>query len=175
MSRDVNKMPRGEYSYSVKGNTAVKPLKKTTIRKPKKSREQIRKEKKNKKNLFKKQRQSDRKYMLTVVMFILGLGCITIAGDSKVYKMQKTVTTLENEISSINEENEALRVKILKYSSLSNIEENAGSSLGMHIPHGEDVVKIDFSDNYFKDVTTNTTTVKKEDNDFLSFLEKIFK
>ena len=175
MSRDVNKMPRGEYSYSVKGNTAVKPLKKTTIRKPKKSREQIRKEKKNKKNLFKKQRQSDRKYMLTVVMFILGLGCITIAGDSKVYKMQKTVTTLENEISSTKEENEALRVEILKYSSLNNIEENAGNTLGMHVPHGEDVVKIDFSNDYFKDVKVNSNTDQKDDNSFLGFLETIFK
>ena len=168
-------MPRGEYSYSVKGNTAVKPLKKTTIRKPKKSREQIRKEKKNKKNLFKKQRQSDRKYMLTVVMFILGLGCITIAGDSKVYKMQKTVTTLENEISSTKEENEALRVEILKYSSLNNIEENAGNTLGMHVPHGEDVVKIDFSNDYFKDVKVNSNTDQKDDNSFLGFLETIFK
>ncbi len=29
-------MPRGQYSYGIKGNTAVKPLKRTTIRKPKK-------------------------------------------------------------------------------------------------------------------------------------------
>ncbi|WP_322020498.1 hypothetical protein [Clostridium butyricum] len=36
MSRDVKKMPRGQYSYGIKGNTAVKPLKRTTIRKPKK-------------------------------------------------------------------------------------------------------------------------------------------
>ncbi|WP_322020497.1 hypothetical protein [Clostridium butyricum] len=113
--------------------------------------------------------------MLTVVMVILGLGCVTVAGDSKIYKMQKSVTTLENQISSTSEENEALRVKILKYSSLSNIEESASNGLGMHIPHGDDVVKIDFSNNYFKDVTSNNHTVKKSNNSFLSFLEGIFK
>lgn len=168
-------MPRGEYSYGVKGNTAVKPLKKTTIRKPKKHNEIIRKKKNDKKKLFKKQRQSDRKYMLSVIGIVLSLGCITIAGDGKVYKMQETVTTLENEISSTKEENEALKVKILKYSSLNNIEENAGNTLGMHVPHGEDVVKIDFSNDYFKDVKVNNNTVQKDDNSFLGFLEKFFK
>ena len=81
----MKEMPGGEYSYGIKGNTAVKPLKKTTIRKPKKN-SQIRKRKKNhKKKLFREERQSDRKYMFTVILFVLGLGCITIAGDSGDY------------------------------------------------------------------------------------------
>lgn len=168
-------MPGGEYSYGIKGNTAVKPLKKTTIRKPKKN-SQIRKRKKNhKKKLFREERQSDRKYMFTVILFVLGLGCITIAGDSKVYKLQKTVTALENQISNTKEENEALRVKILKYSSLDNIEENAGNSLGMYVPHSDDVVKIDFSDDYFKDVNVNNTAVQREESSFIDFFTKFFK
>lgn len=168
-------MPGGEYSYGIKGNTAVKPLKKTTIRKPKKN-SQIRKRKKNhKKKLFREERQSDRKYMFTVILFVLGLGCITIAGDSKVYKLQKTVTALENQISNTKEENEALRVKILKYSSLDNIEENAGNSLGMYVPHSDDVVKIDFSDDYFKDVNVNNTAIQKEESGFIDFFAKFFK
>ena len=167
-------MSQKEYSYGVNGNTAVKPLKKTTIRKPKKHSEIIKKKKDNKKKLFKKQRQSDRKYILTVVMFILSIGCITIAGYSNVYKMQRAVTKLEDEINNTREENEALRVKILKYSSLNNIEETAGNSLGMYVPHDKDVIKIDFSNDYFKDVKVNSNVVKKDDNDFLLFLEKIF-
>ncbi|WP_294392679.1 cell division protein FtsL [uncultured Clostridium sp.] len=168
-------MPRGEYSYGVKGNTAVKPLKKTTICKPKKN-SQIRRQKKNdKKNMFRRERQSDRKYIFTVILFVLGLGCITIAGDGKVYKLQNNVTTLENQINSTKEENEALRVKILKYSSLDNIEENAGNSLGMYLPHSDDVVKIDFSDDYFKDVNVNNTTVQKKESSFRGFFEKVFK
>lgn len=168
-------MPGGEYSYGIKGNTAVKPLKKTTIRKPKKN-SQIRRQKKNdKEKLFRKERQSDRKYMFTVILFVLGLGCITIAGDSKVYKLQKTVTALENQISNTKEENEALRVKILKYSSLDNIEENAGNSLGMYVPHSDDVVKIDFSDDYFKDVNVNNTAVQREESSFIDFFTKFFK
>lgn len=175
MSRDVKNMPRGEYSYSIKGNTAVKPLKSRTIRKTKITKEQIRKNKNNRKKLFKKLKKNDRKYMLTLVIAILGLGCFTIAGDGKAYKMQKEVINLENQISRTNEENEALRVKILKYSSLSNIEGSASNSLGMHIPNGNDVIKIDFSDNYFKDVVNNNQTIKKKNRSFLSFLEGIIK
>ena len=125
--------------------------------------------------MFRRERQSDRKYIFTVILFVLGLGCITIAGDGKVYKLQNNVTTLENQINSTKEENEALRVKILKYSSLDNIEENAGNSLGMYLPHSDDVVKIDFSDDYFKDVNVNNTTVQKKESSFRGFFEKVFK
>lgn len=163
-------MPQGEYGYGIKGNTAIKPLKKTTVRKANKQSEN-RKNKINKNKLFKKQKQSDRKYMLTVIITILGLGCVTIAGDGKVYKMQQQVTNLENEISSTKEENEALRVKILKYSSLNNIEENASNTLGMHVAHGSDVVKIDFSNNYFENVE-ESTSYKKEESSFWSYFFK---
>ena len=154
-------MPQGEYSYGIKGNTAVKPLKKTTIRKPKKQNKN-RKKIKSKAYLSRKQKQSDRKYMLTVILTVLGLGCITIAGDGKVYKMQQTVSKLENQISTTEEENEALRVKILKYSALNNIEENASNSLGMHVAQGSDVVKIDFSDNYFQNIEEHPAAKKEE-------------
>lgn len=154
-------MSQGEYSYGIKGNTAVKPLKKTTIRKPKKQNKN-RKKIKSKAYLSRKQKQSDRKYMLTVILTVLGLGCITIAGDGKVYKMQQTVSKLENQISTTEEENEALRVKILKYSALNNIEENASNSLGMHVAQGSDVVKIDFSDNYFKNIEEHPVAKKEE-------------
>lgn len=154
-------MPQGEYSYGIKGNTAVKPLKKTTIRKPKKQNKN-RKKIKSKAYLSRKQKQSDRKYMLTVILTVLGLGCITIAGDGKVYKMQQTVSKLENQISTTEEENEALRVKILKYSALNNIEENASNSLGMHVAQGSDVVKIDFSNNYFQNIEEHPAAKKEE-------------
>ncbi len=169
-------MPRGEYGYGIRGNTVVKPVKKTTIRKPKINEEQKRKKKDDRKRKFKNlEKQNDRKYMFTMVMVILGLGCITIAGDSKVYRIQKEVTALERQISSINEENEALRVKVLKYSSLGNIEENAGSTLGMYVPNSEDVVKIDFSENYFEDVTVDNDKENKNRNRIFDFFDKFFK
>lgn len=154
-------MPQGEYSYGVKGNNAVKPLKKTTIPKPKRQDKNV-KRKHKREELFRKEKQSDRKYMLTVIISILSLGCIIIAGDGKVYKMQQNVSRLEKQINATEEENEALRVKILKYSALNNIEENASNTLGMHVAQGTDVVKIDFSNNYFEDVEEHSVPKKEE-------------
>ena len=81
---------------------------------------------------------------------------------------------MSSTIKNMKEENEALKVKILKYSSLSNIEGNASAKLGMYIPSTEDVVKIDFSENYFKDIDTVESTAKNGKNIF-SKIADIFK
>ena len=78
------------------------------------------------------------------------MGVITISGDSKVYNMQRKVSDLSTQINQTQEDNEALKVKLLKFSSLSNIQEKAGTKLSMFIPNKEETVKIDFSQNYFK-------------------------
>lgn len=53
--------------------------------------------------------------MFTVVVAIFTLGCITIAGDSNVYKMQSQTSTIESQIKQAQEENEALKVTLLKF------------------------------------------------------------
>ena len=75
--------------------------------------------------------------------------------------MQKEVTDLNSAIKKMNEENEALKVKLLKFSSLSNIEESAVNSLGMVTPNQGDTVKIDFSEDYFS-ALKNENTIKDE-------------
>ena len=74
-----------------------------------------------------------------------------------------------NNIRLENEKNNANTIGIFVNCSDTTVSKvyGYGANTGIKIASG--------GDNYFKDVTTNTTTVKKEDNDFLSFLEKIFK
>lgn len=161
-------MARREYDY-IKGSTALAPERKRKIRKPDKKHEQLQRRKKlqSKNILLRNKRKSDRKYILTVAMVILSLGFITISGDSKVYNMQKQVTDLNNQIKQTEEASEALKVKLLKYSSLNNIEQSAGNKLSMVIPKKEETVKIDFSQNYFKDLkSTVSNSNTKETNLF---------
>lgn len=154
-------MQERQYGY-IRGNTAIAPERKERTAKKNKRKNSILR-KKNKQKALVQNKKSDRKYMFVIVTAIFTLGCITIAGDTKVYNMQRQVTEMTSTIKHIKEENEALKVKILKYSSLSNIEENASAKLGMYIPSTDDVVKIDFSENYFKDIDDieNTTKNKK--------------
>lgn len=166
-------MQERQYGY-IRGNTAVAPERKQRTGKNNKKKNSILR-KKNKQKALIQSKKNDRKYMFVVVAAIFTLGCITIAGDTKVYNMQRQVTELSSTINHMKEENEALKVKVLKYSSLSNIEGNASSKLGMYIPSSGDVVKIDFSENYFKDIVSEENTVKNADNGLFSKIADIFK
>ena len=171
----MNKLARREYDY-IKGSTALAPERKRKVRKLDKKYKQIQRRKKiqNKNTLLKNRRKNDRKYILTVAVVIFTLGVVTINGDIKVYNMQKNVADLSSQINQTQEDNEALKVKLLKFSSLSNIQQKAGTKLSMFIPKKEETVKIDFSQNYFKDLKSNSSNNNtKETNLFSKFMNLI--
>lgn len=176
MSWDVNKMARREYDY-IRGSTALAPERKKRVRKPDKKYKQIQRRKKlqSKNILLRNKRKSDRKYVLTVAMVIFSFGFITISGDSKVYNMQKQVTDLNTQIKQTEEANEAIKVKLLKYSSLNNIEQNASNKLSMVIPKKDETTKIDFSQNYFKDLKSNGSDNNTKEANLFSKLLSIIK
>lgn len=151
-----------EYDY-IKGSTAVKPERKIREKKQNNKRRGIHRLKKNKQLLeAQKQRKNNRKYAAAIAAMIFTFGCATILGDSRVYKMQKNVTDLNSDIKKMQEENEALKVKLLKFSSLSNIEDNAVSTLGMVTPSQGDTIKIDFSEDYFASLKTHDEPIEKQ-------------
>lgn len=174
MSWDVNKLVVREYDY-MEGNTATNPSRKSTVAKPRRKKEELQRAKRNKNKNLKNKKKSDRKYVLTIAIVILGFGCMTISGDGRVYKMQKQVSDLNSQISKTQEENEALKVKLLKFSSLSNIQEGAQSKLEMVVPNKDEVVKIDFSENYFKDIDTDNAENNKEQKNLFSKLLGLIK
>ena len=165
----MNKLARREYDY-IKGSTALAPERKRKVRKPDEKYKQFQRRKKlqNKNTLLKNTRKNDRKYLITVAVVIFGLGFITITGDSKVYSMQKQVATLNTQIKQTQEDNEALKVQLLKFSSLNNIQEKAKSKLAMSVPKKEETVKIDFSQNYFEDLKPNVSKNSTKETNFLS-------
>lgn len=166
-------MQERQFGY-IRGNTAVAPERKPRISRNNKKKNSILR-KNNKEKAIIASRKNDRKYMFLVVTAIFTLGCVTIAGDTKVYNMQREVTQLNSSIKTMKEENEALKVKLLKYSSLSNIEGNASTKLGMYIPSSNDIVKIDFSENYFHEVSEKDNTAKNSGESLFSKIIDIFK
>ena len=176
MSWDVNNMARREYNY-IKGSTALAPERKKRVQKPDKKYKQIQRRKKlqSKNILLRNKRKSDRKYVLTVAMVIFSLGFITISGDSKVYNMQKQVTDLNTQIKQTEEANAALKVEMLKNSSLNKIEQNASSKLSMAVPKKDETMKIDFSQNYFKDLKSNVSDNNTKETNLFSKLLSLIK
>ncbi|WP_396127975.1 cell division protein FtsL [Clostridium sp.] len=169
----MNKLARREYDY-IKGNTVLAPERKRRVRKPDKKFKQI-KRRKAKNALLKNRRKNDRKYMMTVAVVIFTLGVATIAGDNKVYSMQRNVTDLNAQINQAQETNEALKVDLLKFSSLSNIEKKAEGNLAMYVPKKEEVVKIDFSQNYFSDLESNSSGRNTKESNIFSKLINLIK
>lgn len=172
----MNKLVGREYDY-IKGSTVSAPERKSRVSKPDKKYKQIQRRKnlKNRNTLLRKRRKNDRKYVLTVAVIIFGMGLVTISGDSKVYEMQRKTSNLSTQINQTQEENEALKVKLLKFSALNNIQEKAGTKLGMFIPKKEETVKIDFSKNYFENLKSNSSQNSTNETNLFSKLLNLIK
>ena len=172
----MNKLAGREYDY-IKGSTVSAPERKSSVRKPDKKYKQIQRRKniQNKNNILRNRRKNDRKYVLTVAVVIFSLGLITITGDIKVYNMQNGVSNLNSQIAQTQEENEALKVKLLKFASLKNIQQNAETKLSMYIPNKEETVRIDFSQNYFEDVKSNSSNNSTKQSNLFSKLTELVK
>ena len=171
----MNKLAVREYDY-IKGSTVSAPERKSGVRKQNKKYKQIQRRKKinNRNTLLRNRRKNDRKYILTMIVIIFGMGFVTICGDDKVYDMQTKISNLSTQINQTQEENEALKVKLLKFSALNNIQEKAGTKLSMFIPNKEETVRIDFSQNYFENLKSNNSdNSTKKINLFSKFINLI--
>ncbi len=131
-----------DFDY-VRGNTAVKPQRKYDDIKKDKQRKNQRNNKKKKLATLQKKKKINSTIQVALVIFVLGVA--TIWRDTKVYNLQTQIGNISNEIKVVNNENEALRVDLLKHSSLKGIEEKAKSKLGMIPPAKADKVNIDLS------------------------------
>lgn len=84
--------------------------------------------------------------------------------------MQSEVKEINADIKMVNDENEALRVELLKVASLENIRTNAEEKLGMAVVTKENVVQIDLSENYFAELENESTKGNKEGKSLFSKL-----
>ncbi|HAT4140330.1 TPA: cell division protein FtsL [Clostridium perfringens] len=126
-----------EFDYN--GSSALKPQRKEqTIP----SKETYDKKKIEQQRRKKQKDKKIRKSVYQIVLLILVVGGITISRDVKVYKTQQQLDSLNKEINSVITENEALKVQILKASSLDKIEETAKNKLKMILPTKENMIKL---------------------------------
>lgn len=143
-----------EYDY-IRGNTAIKPKRnnKELEKQIEKQIERKQFEEKRKKIQRQEQLKTKQKVMsiLQVATITLVLGVSAIAMDGKVYKAQKELTNLKKNISVATAEGEALRVDMLKTSSIEDIKKLA-DGLKMKSPSKNDVVTINIAKNFFKNL-----------------------
>ena len=139
-----------EYDY-IRGSNATKPKinnkeieKQIERKKIEEKRRQIQKQDKLK-------RKEKVMSVLQVAAVALILGLSAIAMDGKVYKAQQELTNIEKSISAATAEGEALRVDMLKTSSIEDIKKLA-DELNMKSPNKDQVVTINISKNFFENL-----------------------
>ena len=93
--------------------------------------------------------------MIQIAMVVLVLGSITIYRDGKVYSLKSDLKNVNKEIKILDAENEAIRVDLLKNSSLKNIENNAKNKIKMLENSEAKKIEIDLSTNHLGDLMNN--------------------
>lgn len=150
----MNKLVVKDYDY-VKGNTALKPKRKSTDHNVDKKYEDLRKSKIDRKIRLKDKHKKNRNGIIQVGSLILLLGIATVWRDANVYAMRNNLSNIKKEINQVTNENEALKVDLLKVSSLENIKSVAEGRLKMVIPNKDEVVRVDLSKENFEQYVNN--------------------
>lgn len=149
-----------EYNYT-RGNTALVPERKPQYDKNKK--QKIKEELRAKK--IKKLKVNLISNVVGISALVCILGGITLAIDGYVYDRQNELTQIKEEAEVSSDINDALKVMLLKYSSLENVKNVAENELSMVYPNKDNTIMIDMSKDYF-------THISEEENGE-SFLDKI--
>ena len=146
-----------EYNYT-RGNTALVPERKPQYDKNKK--QKIKEELRAKK--IKKLKVNLISNVVGISALVCILGGITLAIDGYVYD---ELTEIKEETAASSDINDALKVMLLKYSSLENVKNVAENELGMVYPNKDNTILIDMSKDYFSHIN--------EEENKESFLDKI--
>jgi hypothetical protein len=149
-----------EYDY-IRGTTALAPERKINVKE-----QEVKKKKKQVKKEF--DWKNNRIKIISSAMIVSILGVASLSIDSYVYKIQKNLSNLEVEMETELAKSEAMKVDLLKVSSLDNISNIAINGLKMTYPDKSSSITIDMSKNYFDHIKD-----KKETNTKTKLIAKI--
>ncbi|ACA53764.1 cell division protein FtsL [Clostridium botulinum] len=153
------------------GNTVLKPQYEPQIEKDKvkDKKEQYKRNKKIQQKLLKKKFKTLRNI---IIAFIIGVTLVARYGI--LYSIQKDLSNINSHISEVEKENENLKVELVHYNNLSNIEKVAGQNLKMVPPDKDSAIYTDLSYNNFK--TENSKNhIGEKHNAFLEFFSNLKK
>ena len=158
-----------EVEYYNNENTLNYPKKRAREEERKKY-DELRRAKRNREKRKRAQSKLKRKIAFEVISVAFIAGIITLAIDSRVFNMQSQLTAINKQIETVKADNEDLTVKLLQTGSLDDIEINAQNRLGMVSTTKENIITVDLSKNYFRQLDDEDKAAKEEN---LSIYQKI--
>lgn len=130
--------------------------------------EKLKKAKQERQQYLRQKRLQSKKKAMVVIALTFAMGVLLIARYSAMYNMQKNLTKIKTDISSLKVENESLKVSLLKADNLETIEDIAKNKLHMRSPEKNQVIYTDLTQDNFQD-----TQKKAEDNKQRSIVQRI--
>lgn len=153
-------MLQKEFDY-IKGNTIVNPNLAPLDPNTEKQYERLKKVKKNKRIRQKLRKREIIKSYIQIIAAVFIVGMIVIWGDNKIYKAQDQLNQLKNSISTMQNENEALKITVLKSSSITELRNTAEKKIKMINPTKDNIIYVDLKKNNFKSNEVKDTEVNK--------------
>ena len=119
-----------------------------------------------------KQKQRKRKLSVIQVVALVFISGITLVWrDAKIYSMQKNLATAKREIETTRLKNEALKVDLLKVSSIEYVKTQAEKKLNMVEPQKNSAMAIDLSKDNFN-LPKESTAEKNLISNFIDNLKR---
>lgn len=152
----------------ISGNTALVPERKTNKPVKKDQYEKLRKSKQEREQRLRAERRKRKKSTIQLIALLFIMGVVLIGRYASIFSMQKELSTIKKEINSVNAQNEALKLDILKLSSFQNIKQSAEKHLKMVEPDKNNAIAVDLSKNNFK----STEEDKKVEAGIVTLIKK---
>lgn len=103
-----------------------------------------------------------------ILLFVIGIALVH--RYSMIYNMEKNIIDVKKQISNLNDENESLRIDLLKYNNIHSLEEEALKNLNMIPKSRINAIYINFDKNNFKN---NLKEGEEESNGIFFKIKKI--
>lgn len=127
------------------------------------------------KKTTKKNNKKEKIKIIKNILLIFVIGFVLIWRYAIIYNMQKNLGDIHHNIRTINKENENLKIHLVKYSSVENIEDSALSEIHMLKPDRGQIMylKLD-KDNFGLDKKESEAKEKINEGVFAKIKEKLF-
>jgi len=139
-----------EFEY-ISGNTVTKPERRGKET-DKKKYEELQHSKRERNKRKRAEEKKKRNAILQIAAFIFIIGIFIIYRDNNVYSTQGELEKINSEIKTVKDDNEAIRVELLKVASLESIKTKAETKLGMVPATKENTIQIKLPSEYFDSI-----------------------
>ncbi|KGN01884.1 hypothetical protein ADU90_05065 [Clostridium botulinum] len=157
-------------NIGISGNNALSPQEIPLKSGEKARKEDLQKLKKQNANKNKHKNMKRKAGVLRMIILCFAVAVVLVYRYSLIYNMEKNISEVKKDISSVAAENENLKIGLLKYDNIKVIEDKASKELNMIPKSSTNVQYINLNKKNFKDVSK---VEKKEKNNIFKKIKEI--